>query len=76
VAAVVAAMTEAASEGANTAPLDDLIAKAAQAVEQHVGAVRGSRLRGQSQSDRARASLRAATGSVDPVTPHKLDVIR
>ncbi len=77
VAAVVAAMVESAGAESNAkGQLTDLIAKAAQEVENHAGITRQLRMRGMAQRDKASASLRAATDRDVAAQVHKLDVTR
>lgn len=77
VAAVVAAMVASSPDVADSrGELGDLIAKAAQEVEQHASATRAMRMRGLAQRGRANASLAAASGGSEAPAVRTLDVIR
>lgn len=78
VAAVVASLAESSlsSEAEAQGNLTDLIAKAAQEMEQHAGATRMYRVRGMAQRGKASVSLTAAKGGAGPADGRKLDVRR
>lgn len=76
VAAVVASMVESSRVADADGPLSDLIAKAAQVVENHATTTRILRTRGVAQQSRANESLRVANGGAVAAVVHKLDVTR
>lgn len=78
VAAVVATLVEASAAAPASAevPLTDLIAKAAQEVEQHASASRILRTRGVALHKQAGESLKAAPGGASAAAGKKLDVVR
>lgn len=67
--------TEPTGHAAGEAPLNDLIAKAAQVVARHASVIRGMRSRGLEQQGRSRESLRVAGSGADAVEPHRLDFV-